>query len=104
MKKTFALVGLLSLVSLFSLSAARSDAQSSSASIQEFFKSYFEETLKDEPEYATNVGRHDYDDRWSDLSKSGRERRLAHMRSRLTDLSKFKLESLSEQDQLSARL
>jgi uncharacterized protein (DUF885 family) len=104
MKKTFAFVGLFSLVSLFSLSAPRSNAQSSSASIQDFFKSYFEETLKDEPEYATNVGRHEYDDRWSDLSKSGREQRLAHMHSRLTELSNFKLDSLSEQDQLSARL
>jgi uncharacterized protein (DUF885 family) len=103
MKKTFAFAGLLSLVSLLSLSAPRSNAQSS-ASIEDFFKSYFEETLKDEPEYATNVGRHEYDDRWSDLSKSGREQRLAHMRSRLTELSKFKLDSLSEQDQLSSRL
>src|ERR1051325_4725338 len=103
MKKTFAFVGLLSLVSLLSLSAPRSNAQSS-ASIQDFFKSYFEETLKDEPEYATNVGRHEYDDRWSDLSKSAREQRLGHMRPRLADLSKFKLDSLSEQDQLSSRL
>jgi uncharacterized protein (DUF885 family) len=77
---------------------------SSSASIQEFFKSYFKETLKDDPEYGRNVGRHDYDDRWSDVSKVGREQRIAHMRSRLTELAKFNLDALPEQDQLSARL
>src|SRR5215470_19064819 len=91
-------------VLLSSSFAPQAKAQSPALPIQDFFKSYFEETLKDEPEYATGVGRHDYDDRWSDLSKAGRELRLARMRSRLAELEKFKLDSLSEQDQLSARL
>jgi uncharacterized protein (DUF885 family) len=104
MKKICVFAFVLSLVLSLSLATPQSRAQSPAASIQDFFKSYFEETLKDEPEYATGVGRHDYDDRWSDLSKAGREQRLAHMRSRLADLEKFKLDSLSEQDQLSARL
>jgi uncharacterized protein (DUF885 family) len=90
---------------VFSLTfAARSKAQAPLFPIQDFFKSYFEETLKDDPEYATNVGRHEYDDRWTDLSKAGREARLAHMRSRLAELGKYDWGSLSEQDQLSARL
>ena len=84
--------------------ALQAKAQSPSVPIQDFFKSYFEESLKDEPEYATNVGRHDYDDKWSDLSKAGRELRLTHMRSRLEGLSKYRLEDLSVQDHLSARL
>jgi prolyl oligopeptidase len=84
--------------------AVRSQAQAPFFPIQDFFKSYFEETLKDDPEYATNVGRHEYDDRWTDLSKAGREARIAHMRSRLAELGKYDLASLSEQDQLSARL
>jgi prolyl oligopeptidase len=84
--------------------AVRSQAQAPFFPIQDFFKSYFEETLKDDPEYATNVGRHEYDDRWTDLSKAGREARLAHMRSRLAELGKYDWGSLSEQDQLSARL
>lgn len=104
MKRVFVFGLAFSLFLSFLLAVPQSSAQSSSASIQDFFKSYFEETLKDEPEYATNVGRHDYDDRWSDLSKAGRDQRLEHMRSRLADLSKFKLDSLSGQDQLSARL
>lgn len=84
--------------------AVRSQAQAPFFPIQDFFKSYFEETLKDDPEYATNVGRHEYDDRWTDLSKAGREARIAHMRSRLAELGKYDLGSLSGQDQLSARL
>jgi len=83
--------------------AVRSKAQAPFP-IQDFFKSYFEQTLKDDPEYATNVGRHDYDDRWTDLSKAGREARIAHMRSWLAELGKYDWGSLSEQDQLSARL
>src|SRR5256885_1293780 len=81
-----------------------SSAQSPAVPIQDFFKSYFEENLKDEPENATGVGRHDYDDRWSDLSKAGRDAHLAHLRSRLADLNKYDFAKLSEQDQLSARL
>ncbi|MBS1840293.1 MAG: DUF885 domain-containing protein [Acidobacteria bacterium] len=82
----------------------RSEAQSPSVPIQDFFKSYFEETLKNDPEYATNVGRHEYDDRWTDLSKAAREARIARMHTRLAELAGYKLDSLSEQDQLSARL
>src|SRR5215475_10021732 len=104
MRKVFAAACFISLVAPLALLAPSSIAQSAAPSIQEFFKSYFEETLKDEPENATSVGRHDYDNRWADLSKAGRDARLAHMRSRLADLAKFKMDSLSEQDQLSARL
>src|SRR5205807_1599152 len=86
------------------LLSAHSSAQSPAVPIQDFFKSYFEENLKDEPENATGVGRHDYDDRWSDLSNAGRDAHLAHLRSRLADLNKYDFAKLSEQDQLSARL
>ncbi|HWY44667.1 MAG TPA: DUF885 domain-containing protein [Candidatus Sulfotelmatobacter sp.] len=104
MKKIFTLAPAVLFVLALLLVSAQAKAQSPSTPIQDFFKSYFEETLKDEPEYATNVGRHEYDDRWSDLSKAGRELRLAHMRSRLAELAKYRLADLSEQDQLSARL
>jgi len=56
------------------LLSVHSSAQSPAVPIQDFFKSYFEENLKDEPENATGVGRHDYDDRWSDLSKAAATR------------------------------
>jgi uncharacterized protein (DUF885 family) len=102
MKKIFVSVAMFVLVSLSF--APQTKAQAPSIPIQDFFKSYFEESLKDEPEYATNVGRHEYDDHWSDVSKAGRDLSLAHMRSRLTELDKYRPEDLSAQDHLSARL
>ena len=79
-------------------------AQTSSADLSKFFAQYFEEKLRDEPEFATTVGRHEYDDRWSDLSKQGREQRRAHLQQRFDQLQKFGVQGLSEQDALSVRL
>ena len=56
--------------------------QPSQAGIQQFFAQSFEEQLRDNPEFATGVGRHEYDDRWGDWSKAGREQRRAHLRQR----------------------
>src|SRR5882762_356370 len=79
-------------------------AQTSSADLSKFFAQYFEEKLRDEPEFATTVGRHEYDDRWSDLSKHGREQRRAHLEQRFDQLQKFGVQGLAEQDALSIRL
>jgi prolyl oligopeptidase len=81
-----------------------SAAQTSSADLSKFFAQYFEEKLRDEPEFATTVGRHEYDDRWSDLSKQGREQRRAHLQQRFDQAQKFGVPGLSEQDALSVRL
>lgn len=81
-------------------------AQSSSADLSKFFAAYFEERLRDSPEFATNVGRHEYDDRWSDFSKAGRDQRREHLEEALATVEKFSngAASLSEQDQLSVKL
>jgi uncharacterized protein (DUF885 family) len=79
-------------------------AQTSSEDLAKFFSQYFEQRLRDEPEFATNVGRHEYDDRWADLSRQGRERRRAHMEETLQQAEKFSLDGLAEQDQLSLKL
>ena len=79
-------------------------AQTSSTDLSKFFAQYFEERLRDEPEFATTVGRHEYDDRWSDLSKQGREQRRAHLQQRFDQLQKFRVQGLPEQDSLSVRL
>jgi len=79
-------------------------AQTSSADLSKFFAQYFEEKLRDEPEFATTVGRHEYDDRWSDLSKQGREQRRANLQQRFDQLQKLGTQGLSEQDALSVRL
>jgi uncharacterized protein (DUF885 family) len=75
-----------------------------SSELANFFAEYFEERLRDEPEFATNVGRHEYDDRWTDLSAQGREQRRSHLARRLEQLGRFSTNTLSQQDQLSANL
>jgi len=75
-----------------------------SKEISKFFAAYFEERLRDEPEFATTVGRHEYDDRWADVSRQGREQRRSHLVQRLDQVEKFPLDQLSEQDRLSVKL
>ena len=75
-----------------------------SPELAKFFSDYFEERLRDEPEFATNVGRHEYDDRWTDLSKAGREAHRVHLQARFDRLGKFSLDDMSDQDRLSVEL
>ena len=79
-------------------------AQNSADKLHAFFKDTFEEELRDQPELATSIGRHDYDDRWNDWSKGGRAQHLSHLRGWLQELGSFSLDGLSEEDQLSAHL
>ncbi|PWU10359.1 MAG: DUF885 domain-containing protein [Terriglobia bacterium] len=79
-------------------------AQNAQPPIRAFFAEAFEERLRDTPELATSIGRHEYDDRWTDWSKAGRERRRAHMQQRLERLKTFAPATLSPQDRLSAEL
>jgi len=93
---------------MMSLLAPSLPAQAASADpsrdLAKWFAAYFEERLQDEPEFATTVGRHEYDDRWADVSKKGRDERRAHLEQRLAQLDKFSLDQLSEQDRLSVKL
>lgn len=79
-------------------------AQTAPSRIQEFFRQAFEERLRDNPEFATGVGRHEYDDRWTDWSKAGRDLRRSHLEQELRQLESLLQVTLSPQDQLSARL
>ena len=76
----------------------------SAQSFADFLRQVFEEHLRDNPEFATSVGRHEYDDRWTDWSKAGRQQRRQHLQQRLEKLAVFPPASLSRQDRLSARL
>ena len=40
--------------------------------IDHFFADYWEEALRDDPEMATSVDRHEYDDQWANWSPEGR--------------------------------
>jgi uncharacterized protein (DUF885 family) len=79
-------------------------AQTQPSNIGRFFADTFEEMIRDEPERATGVGRHEYDNRWTDWSKAGRDQRHAHLQARLDQLGAFRVDQLSEQDRLTARL
>jgi len=76
----------------------------SNSNIRAFFTQTFEERLRDDPEFATSIGRHEYDDRWTDWSKAGREQRRTHMEQRLRQLGSFSIGTLTGQDRLSAEL
>ncbi len=73
-------------------------------SVADFFKQAFEEQLRDNPEFATGIGRHDYDDRWTDWSKAGRSLRRTHIEQRLKQLGTFSGATLSPQNRLTVRL
>src|SRR5271169_3162516 len=103
MRFRFALLAVLTL-SLAPCLPAQVASTDASQELSKFFAAYFEERLRDEPEFATTVGRHEYDDRWSDVSKQGRDARRSHLEQRLAQLDKFPLGQLSEQDQLSVKL
>lgn len=85
---------------------AEASAQPASPGLSNFFADYFEERLRDAPEFATNVGRHEYDDRWTDFSKAGRDQRRAHLEQAFATVEKFSAQSaaFSQQDQLSVKL
>jgi len=79
-------------------------AQSGSEALQKFFAQAFEERLREEPELATSIGRNDYDDRWNDWSKAGRDERRAHLEQRLKQLEAIPLDGATDEEKLSARL
>ena len=45
--------------------------------------------LRDNPEFSTGIGRHDYDDRWTDWSRAGRAQRRERLQRRLKQLDGF---------------
>ncbi len=72
--------------------------------VDTFFKDTFEQMLRDNPEFATSVGRHEYDDRWTDWSKAARDSRREFLRTSLNTLGKFPTGSMSPENQLTTRI
>ena len=68
-----------------------------------FFKDTFEQMLRNDPEYATGVGRHDYDDRWTDWLKAARDERRRFFEQRLAQLDSAPVGN-SSQDLLTKRV
>jgi hypothetical protein len=61
-----------------------------------WFKNTFEQMLRDDPEYATSTGRHEYDDRWTDWSKGARDKRRRFFEQRLSQVSSVMDDTLSQ--------
>lgn len=76
----------------------------SAQSLADFFKQTFEERLRDDPEFATTVGRHEYNDRWTDRSVTARAQRRSHLERRLEQLNALLPATLAGQDRLTVRL
>jgi prolyl oligopeptidase len=58
----------------------------SSTQLTQMFADYWNWRLQHAPELATQVGRHEFNDRWTDWSKSGRDRAREHRRDLLQQL------------------
>ncbi len=87
-------------VPIFLLTAQLASAQSA----DQFFKDTFEGMVRDDPEFATSVGRHEFDDRWTDWSKGARAQRRQFLEERLQTANGFNTANLSAEDRLTLRL
>ncbi len=74
-------------------------------SVDVFFKDTFEQILRNDPQFATSVGRHEYDDRWTDWSKNAREQRHRFYEDRLKTAGSLRAaNNVSSGDQLTLRI
>jgi uncharacterized protein (DUF885 family) len=73
-------------------------------SIDAFFKDTFEEMLRQNPEMATAIGRHEYDDHWTDWSAPARAQRRQFFESRLAMAQQFRDADLSSTNRMTLRL
>ncbi|MDQ2840743.1 MAG: DUF885 domain-containing protein [Acidobacteriota bacterium] len=87
----------LILLSIFGQVAAAQSADS-------FFKDTFEQMLRQDPQFATSVGHHENDNRWTDWSKAARDRRRHFFEDRLRTANGFSTAALSQENQLTRGL
>ncbi len=73
-------------------------------SMDSFFKDTFEQMLRQDPQFATSIGRHEYDNRWTDWSKAAREQRRQFFEERLKTASSFSTSGLSDENHLTLRI
>lgn len=74
------------------------------AALHRLFGEYYEFLLRSSPELATEVGRRDYNDRWTDHSRQGRDAFRAEQRSFLDRVHEIPTEGLTEQESVSRAL
>ena len=81
-----------------------SPVETNNAALGRLFEEYYEFLLRSSPELATDVGRRDYNDRWTDYSPQGREAFRAEQRSFLERVQQIATDGLSEQETISRTL
>jgi uncharacterized protein (DUF885 family) len=74
------------------------------ASLHSLFVTYWDWKLATQPELATRVGRTEFNDRWRDLSKAGRDRVRARRKEFLQELIYISTGNLTNADRLSANV
>jgi uncharacterized protein (DUF885 family) len=81
-----------------------STGASDSATLTHLFYEYYEFLLRSSPELATEVGRRDYDDRWTDYSQVGRAALRNEQRGFRDRAEELSPDGLSEQETISRSL
>src|SRR6187549_1597061 len=76
----------------------------SMSSLHSLFVTYWDWKLATQPELATRVGRAEFNDRWRDLSKAGRDRVRARRKEFLQELIYISTGNLTVRDRLSANV
>ena len=72
--------------------------------LQALFAQEWEYTMRDQPDYASRLGDHRYDDRWPDASPAAFAQRAAHARELQARIRAFDASGLSDEDHLSLQL
>jgi uncharacterized protein (DUF885 family) len=78
--------------------------QNRAQDLHKLFSEYYENQLKENPEFATGEGRGEYNHLWKDWSKPALERQQREFESYLKRLQQISLPGIPEQDQISVRL
>ncbi|HEY0782889.1 MAG TPA: DUF885 family protein, partial [Thermoanaerobaculia bacterium] len=97
MKHPLALVALALLLAPLAARAADEPARLAS-----LFAREWESRLKNDPQFATSVGRHEYDDRLASITPAELARQAAEARAFLTELDAIDRAKLSPEDQVNA--
>jgi uncharacterized protein (DUF885 family) len=92
--------GLLVSLSLFLLPTAQAAQASESARLHRLFDRYWEDKLREKPEFATYVGAPGHNDRWNDFSPAGFERLRTLAREELKEAQAIDRSRLSAAEQV----
>lgn len=84
--------------------ACSSSIETNDVALDRLFGEYYEFLLRSNPEAATEVGRREYNDRWTDHSRQGRDTLRAEQRAFLDRVHEISAEGLTEQESVSREL